>query len=363
MGGGINLGACLCGAIALAGCGSKLVPQSDPVLDGTGGAPIAMTGTGGSGGSAAAGNAGMAGEATQALDSGKADASDGGSACDDTRRSQAPGPALVDPKTPGAGACSGKTLGDVVQAVHAAHVDLADITTLYDKANPTLDGSFIYAFAKSDGGFDLVFKRGGGDCPSGCTENEYWYFETGAGCTATQVGHLEIPGVECVPSDQQAMWGRPPVIPQEYYCSPMPPPDMSGTYALSACGRREPCALAGGQGGEAQPLTTTVTMVVAQTPNDRQIGTVVLTGSNVPELDSTPIPAKFTGRSFTANLEVSNLPAKCPSQRTVSLSYDFDRYGDSVVRVYLIETPDCAQAPENYCKGYLELLLGPPVTR
>ena len=48
-----------------------------------------------------------------------------------------------------------------------------------DPNNPPLwDGSRIHAFQSPDGGFSLVFLRGSGDCPSGCIERRYWYFET-----------------------------------------------------------------------------------------------------------------------------------------------------------------------------------------
>ena len=51
------------------------------------------------------------------------------------------------------------------------------------------DGSFIYAFA-TETGFAVTFKRGGGDCPAGCAENEYWYFVTDPACAPMQVGHF-----------------------------------------------------------------------------------------------------------------------------------------------------------------------------
>jgi hypothetical protein len=96
---------------------------------------------------------------------------------------------LSDSATLGQGPCDGVTLGDVIDAVHAGWPNLASIIYFYD---PTVsgEGDSIYAF-RSDHGFDLVFFHGSGDCPGGCINREYWYFETDASCAPKQVGHYE----------------------------------------------------------------------------------------------------------------------------------------------------------------------------
>ncbi len=100
-------------------------------------------------------------------------------------------------------------------------------------------------------------------------------------------------------------------------------------------------------------------MVVAQNPGDLGHGTVTITGSALAELDATPIPATFILRSLAGQLTVSNLPSMCPSERTVSIQYDFARFGESHLRVNVLDTPDCSN-PNNYCKGFLDANLGPP---
>ncbi len=99
----------------------------------------------------------------------------------------APGLAIVRMDATGSGACTGRSLADVIAEVHRGWPQLADIQKLRDP-DRIGDGSFIYAFAQPPG-FALAFKRGGGDCPAGCTENEYWYFATDDRCQVQPVGH------------------------------------------------------------------------------------------------------------------------------------------------------------------------------
>src|SRR5678816_1431607 len=81
----------------------------------------------------------------------------------------APGRYLTSTDTTGTGVCAGITLDDVLGNIRTAEPDLADILTIYNPANTSGDGSFVYPYARTDGGFDVVFKRGLGDCPAGCT--------------------------------------------------------------------------------------------------------------------------------------------------------------------------------------------------
>jgi len=87
----------------------------------------------------------------------------------------------------GTGPCEGKTVGSLIDEINASGATLP-VTGLYTGILAT-DGSYVYAFVRSDGGFSFVFKYGSGDCPSGCIDNEYWYFQTDGGCVPQQVGH------------------------------------------------------------------------------------------------------------------------------------------------------------------------------
>jgi len=87
----------------------------------------------------------------------------------------------------GTGPCEGKAVGTLIDEINASGATLP-VTRLYTGIVAT-DGSYVYAFVRSDGGFSFAVKYGSGDCPSGCIENEYWYFQTDGGCVPQQVGH------------------------------------------------------------------------------------------------------------------------------------------------------------------------------
>ncbi len=279
--------------------------------------------------------------------------------CEQPTTHVAPGPPVANPHTAGSGACASRPLGQVIQSIYALHPELSDITAIYNPAVVTIDGSFIYAFAK-DGGFALVFKRGGGDCPAGCTLNEYWYFQTDDNCNVVQVGHLDLTQQSCIPTDQQALWGQPSLVPSGYCGVSDAPEDLNGTYDVAACGTQGPCSL--DAKGVAIPVMQWLRIVILQDPENPSTGTVTFVDPTLPEIDGTPMVATFKGRSFSATLSMSNLPANCIDQRTISFDYDFDNYGQSQLTVNLVQTPNCA-TPGNYCKGYVNAKLGRALKR
>jgi hypothetical protein len=127
----------------------------------------------------------------------------------------APGRYLTNPRATGAGACAGKTLDDVIAAIHALEPSLADVVSIYAPAGGASGGSCIYAYVRADGGFDVVLKRGKGDCSAGCTDNEYFYFSTDEACQPEAVGHYrEAWGVDsgsCLHVEGEPMWSHPPM--------------------------------------------------------------------------------------------------------------------------------------------------------
>jgi len=117
---------------------------------------------------------------------------------------------VSDPGTPvnttskaGTGACQGKTVGSLIEEIHESYPTVLGGGPLYSP-NVT-DGSFTYVFVRSDGGFSFVFQYGSGDCPAGCIEHEYWYFQTDGDCVPQQVGHYRPSGVSC----GTPLWGVP----------------------------------------------------------------------------------------------------------------------------------------------------------
>jgi hypothetical protein len=274
------------------------------------------------------------------------------------KQDAAPGTPVGQPSQQGSGACSSTTLADAIAQVRALRPDLSDIVELY-VPNPDVggDGSYIYAFAEADGGFALVFKRGGGDCPSGCTSNDYWYFETDAACRVQAVGETHD-SAPCTPAGEQPRWGVPAAVAPRYICGADPSTvQLSGDYDLVTCGSATACALAGPKSSP-RPLPSTLSLSIQQDPADLTQGTVTLDGTGEPLLDAVAFPAKFDQQSFAVHAEYSNLPAACPEQWQLDFTYDFEGFGPRTLHFFQTQTPDCKSAPNAYCKGGLDADLG-----
>ncbi|MEO8903584.1 MAG: hypothetical protein ABI627_18850 [Polyangiaceae bacterium] len=315
-----------------------------------------------------AGEAGAAGDASSSSTGGGAAAGAGGSdavagapgnACQQ-RQDLPPGVATVRLSKLGSGVCAGTTLADAIAQVRALRPDLSDVTELY-ASNPDVggDGSYIYAFAEAGGGFALAFKRGGGDCPAGCTVNDYWYFETDAACQIQAVGETHSEEL-CTPADQQPRWGVPAAVAPRYICgADLSPVQLSGEYNLVACGTAEACSPVGGQKrSPPRVLPSTLSLSIQQDPSDLSQGTVTLSGTGEALLDAQPFPATFDRQSFIVHAEYSNLPSTCPEQWQFDFSYDFEGFGARTLSFVQTQTPDCAKAPAAYCKGAVSATLG-----
>ena len=269
-----------------------------------------------------------------------------------------PGPALTSRAARGAGACFGWTLGDIIDTILGARPELADVSLVFDPGGPVLlgDRSYIYPFALPDGGFALILRRGGGDCPAGCTENEYWYFQTDASCAPKQIGHYHPTypsGGRCVTVDGAAMWGTPAAPDPKFVCAAdLTAQDISGTFTLCAQGTRMVCSDKAGAERE-KPVPGALTLTIAQRAGDRSKGTVTLAGTGHPLLDGVPLDATFERRRFTAKVDYNNLPSACANQYQIEVRYDFE----GVVvpgHVHLFEVMTLACPATNYCKGQLD---------
>jgi hypothetical protein len=128
--------------------------------------------------------------------------------------------ALTDPEVRGTCACEGSTLGEVLGELWIANPELSDVTTLAGDGYMDAPG-LVFAFATPQG-FRIIMKRGWGDCQAGCPSNEFWYFETDAGCLAQPVGHFRASvddvGGRCYVLEGEPLWN---FIPQAPACPAM----------------------------------------------------------------------------------------------------------------------------------------------
>lgn len=297
-------------------------------------------------------------------DAGPADAEpgDGGFTCPKPKAITPPGPRVTAREMPGTGACVGKTLGAVIDAVHAANPTLNDITRVYDPDKLTSDGSFVYAFGPDDG-FALALKRGGGDCPAGCTENEYWYFRTDSACTPKQVGHYKpLYGSSCLNVEGAPMWATPPPPDPLYLCaSDKTPQDISGAYTICVTGQRNVCSEKGGA-EPIVPLNGNLSLKIEQGA-DRSTGKVTVTGTGHPKIDGIPFDATFSRRRFKVAATYSNLPAKCPDQWQLSIELDFEgAVTPGKLQFFETHAIGCSESTGGgtYCKGAINVDLFAP---
>lgn len=332
----------LAGAVVSGACGSSrpLDPAAGSGGAGAGGVggtsgTAGMSGGGGTGG--AAGNGGTAGL-------GGADG-----ACLTIPPWPTPDPYVTSGATVGA-SCGGTTLQQVIDAVHAAHPELADIVRIFAPgAFP--DGNFIYAFAAPTG-FRLVFVRGSGDCPSGCIEHEYWYFQTDASCTPVLVGTYHPgrgDGDGGCPTYGTPMWAVPPPPDPLSVCgADNSPRDISGSYTLCVNGISYPCDVKGASAGV--PFQT-VTMSVVQNAGNLAKGTVTLFGTGVQRIDGVAFDATFTRKRFSVSTAYSNLPAQCPDEYSFSLDVDFEGTSPPTMRFGEDHAVGTCPPLGDYCKG------------
>jgi len=181
----------------------------------TGGGNGAGTGTGGNGASGGSADGG-----TSNPSGGSGGATGGTAGMDMGQAGEGPlipdAPTKVDdPDATGDGPCTAKTARDVLDAIHEAYPELANIMDFYDPryiGDPLL----VYPYT-SDAGFSMVLASGYGDCPGGCINWDYYYFQTDESCVPKQVGSYsahEGPG-NCYTLVGEPMWSMPDHIPTE----------------------------------------------------------------------------------------------------------------------------------------------------
>jgi hypothetical protein len=263
----------------------------------------------------------------------------------------APGLYIVDPATMGGGACASTTLASVLAGIRAKVTTLAPVTTIY---NPTqqgnTDGNFIYPYQTTDGRFAIAFKRGAGDCPAGCTDNTYDYFQTDDQCLPQQVGHYRAVSGTCLQVEGAPMWGHPPASPDpSLICgADNAPQSISGTYSFRVQGQQQPCATTAEKPASPNNVDTTVTITVIQSGANLGNGVVIITGTGNALVDGVGLPATFIRRRFEATLQKSNLPSNCAQESSVMARYDFENALPGMLTMSQLGDSNCSM-----CKGGL----------
>jgi hypothetical protein len=274
-----------------------------------------------------------------------------------------PGVLLTDVSTPGRGACADVSAADVVAAIESAHPELADIPSTREPGVGG-DGSFVFSYLRDDGSFAFVVKRGSGDCPAGCIDHEYWYFDVDALCRPQQVGHYSRTDdgtANCYTIEGQPLWGVPAATDAAYVCGEDDAAQsISGTHQFRARGTRMACALAF-DAATALMIDQTITIEIEQDPAQLSRGKVTISGLGDAWLDGRALDAEFTRRRFQVSLVENNLPSQCVSQHQLQLLYDFEGFGPNRLELNEVESPDCdpqsSSPSDDYCKGFAMIAL------
>jgi len=207
----------------------------------------------------------------------------------------------------------------------------------------------------------LVFRRGGGDCPSGCTENEYWYFQSDAVCKMQVAGHYHPQwmsgGASCLTEDGAAKWALPPAADPSVVCgADNSPQNISGIYMATATGKQVDCG-----DGNSQPKSVSwdLSFTINQTPGMLGEGTVVVDGTGNKRLDGVPLKATFVRRRVSVEEMTNNNLGACQDQSKVQILVDLADPSKGTLRFDEVRSVSCPE-PINtigYCKGYIDLSL------
>jgi len=263
---------------------------------------------------------------------------------------------LTDLKSRGSGACSSMTLQMAIAQAHEINRGLADISMVSAPAAGS-HGSYIYAFSTPAGGFALVFRRGGGDCPAGCTVNEYWYYESNAACQMEAAGHYNPTWKDgCLEGEGSPRWGVPPEPDPARLCgADNTPKDIGGTYKFTASGLQQDC----GDKSMQRMVTLPITITVIQESATPEKGTAIISGTGNPRLDGVPWQATFLRRRLAVMQEMSNLPNVCLDQSMLDLNLDFETKDPGSLNFFESHSITCPEPTDGigYCKGSINLSL------
>lgn len=247
----------------------------------------------------------------------------------------------------GPGVCAQTTLADFVAAIHASDPSLADITT-FPSPNELYDGSGVYVL-DAPTGFMVVLKRGAHDCPAGCIDNEYYYFDTIDDCQPVLFGHYSTLfdfERNCYNVSGTPLWSIGNSIHPESRCDFDPTPRLAGgTYQLNAVGSGTICE-------------TGATVMNANSYEIRVADPDPITGATTVSFigfhDSlTDVPREGVVVNNRLSVHLLEETTSCINQQ--NLLFDFDFTTNVGFFLFSELKSDCDDPASKYCKGELYL--------
>ncbi len=105
---------------------------------------------------------------------------------------------VTNASTVGTGACANVSLGSFLSAIRAQNSQiLATLLSMCPMSGTIGASSAVYAYRTSCGSFRVVVWQGSGDCPAGCINNDYWYFDSNTNCQPVEVRHTRNSNAGC----------------------------------------------------------------------------------------------------------------------------------------------------------------------
>lgn len=259
----------------------------------------------------------------------------------------------ADRELPGTGACSDVTLGEFIERAHELRPELADIEVLTPGSGEvTSDPEREIIPLVSDDGFLLAFKRGEGDCESGCISSTYFYFESDAECQPVYLGEYSAifdDENNCYEVEGERRWEVGRNVSTTSRCDYEPyAADVSGSHEISAEGTTVPCPDEGESEWEGS-----FEFVVEQDPADPTKAEVFFKNVH-PKVNMGPWLGTVEGETLTIDFERSR--SSCLDSVAVDFSYDFAE-GRGRFTVNIAGVIDCSDQSSEFCKEYIDLTL------
>lgn len=234
--------------------------------------------------------------------------------------SSPPGTLATSRDAKGANQCASVTIGEVIDAARKLDPTTPNVSEPFHPNDGTGgEAPRVLAYITPLGGFALAFIDGSGDCPAGCINHRYWYFETNpsaTACTLTAVGkystNFDSAG-NCYAVEGAARWGQPPPI-KKTCAVDAGAPFTTKTYALCGSGGVQTC----GAGGVFDGVITF--RVVRDSTDPTRKGTVFIDdGTKNPNIDGHAFLADFKGDVVDVQ---DSVPTSCGTKQTFVFHFD-----------------------------------------
>jgi len=106
---------------------------------------------------------------------------------------------LANSSATGTGACQGVTVGAFLSAIQVqdSQIQISSVQTCASISSSIGASGGVFAYRTSCGSLRVVVWQGSGDCPAGCIQNDYWYFDSDTNCQPILVRHTTKSANRC----------------------------------------------------------------------------------------------------------------------------------------------------------------------